>query len=122
MIFVTDLGVAKQFYAGVLGFELRAESAKHLILCNDCVELAAFLCDKPGRVGDYGDEARSVLVFGVDSIERVMSDWRSRGVRFLHDRPAQNSWGQYAAFVDPFGIVHEIFQAGAARESGTVEQ
>jgi catechol 2,3-dioxygenase-like lactoylglutathione lyase family enzyme len=109
MIFVTDLGRARQFYAGVLGFDLRSEGARHLTFSCGNFELAAFLCDKAGHVGDYANEARSVLVFEVDSVERVMKDWKSRGVPFLHDEPARNDWGQYVAFVDPFGIVHELF-------------
>jgi catechol 2,3-dioxygenase-like lactoylglutathione lyase family enzyme len=113
MIFVTDFDRAKQFYVGVLGFGLREQAPRHLVFSRDGVELRAFLCERHGQVGDYANEARSVLVFEVDSVERVMREMKGKGVRFIHDRPAANDWGRYAAFVDPFGIVHEIFEAHA---------
>jgi catechol 2,3-dioxygenase-like lactoylglutathione lyase family enzyme len=108
MIFVTDFDQAKQFYADVLGFALRVEGPRHLIFSRDGIELAAFLCDRRGQVGEYANEARSVLVFEVNSVELVMSELKAKGVRFIHDRPAANDWARYAAFIDPFGIVHEI--------------
>lgn len=39
-----------------------------------------------------------------------MTALRQAGVRLLHGEPGENTAGRYAAFVDPFGIVHEIFE------------
>jgi hypothetical protein len=35
---------------------------------------------------------------------------RSKEVRFLHNEPAENDFSRYAAFVDPFGNVHEVYE------------
>src|SRR5688500_15314886 len=110
MIFVPDLAEAKRFYGGVLGFALREEDGDRLVFAHGACDLLAFRCDRPAPVGDYSREARSVFVFGVASVDDSMRELRARGVRFLHERPAENALGRYAAFVDPFGIVHEIFQ------------
>jgi len=72
--------------------------------------MAAFRCKKAGDVGDHANEALSVLVFSVQSIEEAFQDLRVKGVRFLHCAPAENELGRYAGFVDPFGIVHEILE------------
>lgn len=116
MIFVTDLDRAKSFYCGTLGFRLASERAGQLVLTFANGSLVAFKCEKDGRVGDYANEARSVFIFGVSNLDTMMEDMRSKGVRFLHDIPAQTERGRYAAFVDPFGNVHELFEEGAAQQ------
>ncbi|HEX8696469.1 MAG TPA: VOC family protein [Longimicrobium sp.] len=113
MIFVPDLGAAKRFYSDVLGFPLRAEAEDRLVFAHPECDLVAFRCDRPGTVGDYAREARSVFVFEVPSVDAAMRDLTAKGVEFLHWAPAENSMGRYAAFVDPFGIVHEVFEPRA---------
>lgn len=110
MIFVPDLEEARAFYGDLLGFPLREAGADRLIFGHDGGDLVAFRCDRPAGAGGYAREARAVFVFEVPSIEAAMQAWRARGVRFLHAEPARNDLGRYAAFVDPFGIVHEIFE------------
>jgi glyoxylase I family protein len=114
MIFVPDLEEARRFYADVLGFALKEEHGDRLVFAHGGCDLVAFRCDRDSPVGGYSREARAVFVFGVASIDAAMAELRARGVRFLHERPAENEMGRYAAFVDPFGIVHEIFQPARA--------
>lgn len=45
------------------------------------------------------------MVFEVESVEQTFQDMKLKGIRFLHETPTE---GGYAAFVDPFGNVHEI--------------
>ena len=61
-------------------------------------------------VADYSNAARSVFVFEVESIEKVLAELRAKGVEFLHDEPAENDFSRYAAFCNSFGNVHEIFE------------
>jgi catechol 2,3-dioxygenase-like lactoylglutathione lyase family enzyme len=110
LIFVPDIPRAKVFYGDVLGLCLGEESAEHLVFTSGGWTLVAFRCDKSGRVGDYANEPRTVLVFEVDSIERAMVELAGNGVEFLHTEPARNAFGRYAAFVDPFNNVHEILE------------
>jgi catechol 2,3-dioxygenase-like lactoylglutathione lyase family enzyme len=108
MIFVTDFEVAKKFYSDLLGLRLVSEEENELIFANESYELVAYKCEKTSPVGDYSNEARAVFVFEVESIDIAFEEMKSKGIRFLHKIPNQNKKSRYAAFVDPFGIVHEI--------------
>ncbi len=92
----------------MLGFPVTAEGDGHLVFGHDGADLVAFKCERAGPVGDYAREGRAVFVFGVSSVEATMRALRARGVEFLHDVPAAGPLGRYAAFVDPFGTVHEV--------------
>lgn len=105
MIFVTDMEKARWFYSEVLGMETILEEENKLVFDMGGSKLTAFKCEKTTEIGDYSNEARTVLVFEVDSIERSFKEMQEKGIRFLHEEPTP---GKYAAFVDPFGNVHEI--------------
>ena len=110
MLLVPDLREAKRFYCEVLGFDISSETHDRLTFSGAGCEMVAFRCEKAGEIGDYANEGRSVLVFSVQSIEETIRDLKAKGVIFLHSTPADNEIGRYAAFVDPFGIVHEIME------------
>ncbi|HEX8919972.1 MAG TPA: VOC family protein [Pyrinomonadaceae bacterium] len=110
MIFVSDLAEAKRFYQDILGFPLKAESADRLDFIHEGCDFIAFKCERNATVEDYSRVARSVFVFEVASIDEALRDLRARGVSFLHHEPAENEFSRYAAFLDPFGNVHEIYE------------
>ena len=110
MIFVADLDEAKRFYCDVLGFPLRSETVNRLDFIHDGCDFIAFKCDKNAIVEDYANAARSVFVFEVNDIDKRIQKLRDAGVVFLHNEPAENEFSRYAAFCDPFGNVHEIFE------------
>ena len=110
MIFVSDLSEAKRFYCDVLGFPLKSEGEGRLDFVHEGCDFIAFECGRNAVVEDYSQVARSVFVFEVPSVDEAMDGLRARGVRFLHRHPAENALGRYAAFVDPFGNVHEIYE------------
>jgi catechol 2,3-dioxygenase-like lactoylglutathione lyase family enzyme len=110
MIFVSDLARARRFYCDTLGFPLKAESQSRLDFVHEGCDFIAFKCEKDVTVDNYSREARSVFVFEVTSIDKALSDLRAKGVSFLHQEPAENEFSRYAAFVDPFGNVHEIYE------------
>ena len=111
MIFVPDLEEAKRFYCDALGFPLVNETGNRLEFAHEGCDFIAFECERSATVKDYSQVARSVFVFEVASIDEAMRDLKNRGVRFLHDEPAENEFSRYAAFPDPFGNVHEIYEA-----------
>ena len=113
MVFVPDLSRARGFYEGVPGFPVTGEGAHHVVFSAGGTPLVAFRGERDGVVGDYSREGRAVFVFAVPSITDAMARLQAAGVRFLHERPAEGSPGRYAAFVDPFGIVHEVQEAPA---------
>ena len=110
LIFVPSIPNAKRFYSEVLGFEIAAESKTHLSFTGAGCEFVAYKCDKSAAPGDYANEARSVLVFEVTDLDAAIKNLQAHNVTILHSTPGENESGRYAAFVDPFGIVHEIFE------------
>jgi glyoxylase I family protein len=110
MIFVADLTEAKYFYRDILGFPLKSETENYLEFVHEGVDFIAFKCEKDSIIEDYSNIARSVFVFEIESVEKSMSQLIEKGVRFLHQTPAENDFSRYAAFRDPFGNVHEIFE------------
>jgi glyoxylase I family protein len=116
MIFVPDLVEAKRFYCDVLGFPLKSESGNRLDFEHEGCGFIAFKCEKDAPAEDYSRVARSVFVFEVPSVDAAMNDLRAKGVRFLHEQPAGNEFSRYAAFVDPFGNVHEIYEPRTQRD------
>jgi len=111
MIFVTDLAVARDFYCDVLGFPLLSEDANRLEFEHSGCRFIAYKCETNSSIEGYSTAARSVFVFEVTSIDQSFRDMRLKGVRFLHGEPAENEFSRYAAFADPFGNVHEIYEA-----------
>jgi catechol 2,3-dioxygenase-like lactoylglutathione lyase family enzyme len=92
---------------------LKAETENRLDFEHEGCDFIAFKCEKNASnasVVNYSQVARSVFVFKVASIDRVLDKLRAQGVRFLHEAPAENEFSSYAAFLDPFGNVHEIYQ------------
>ena len=111
MIFVSDLAGAKRFYCDILGFPLKAEQERRLEFVHEGCDFIAFKCEKDAVVENYSEVARSVFVFEVGSIEQALCELRAKGVSFLHEEPGENEFSRYAAFVDPFGNVHEIYES-----------
>ena len=110
MIFVTDLDEAKRFYGETLAFPVKNETANRIDFAHDGCDLVAFKCEKHGSIEEYGNVARSVFVFEVDSVDARMAEMQNAGISFIHQRPAENEFSRYAAFSDPSGNVHEIFE------------
>ena len=110
MIFVSDLIEAKRFYGETLGFRLKNEDDRSLQFAHEGCDLIAFKCERNATVENYSAVARSVFVFEVPSIDRAVKELRDKGVEFLHAEPAENAFSRYAAFCDPFGNVHEIYE------------
>ena len=108
MMFVPDLDEAKRFYGDVLGFEIKSERVERLEFLHEGIEFVAFKCEEPAVPREYGRSARSVFVFDVESVSDSMKELKGRGVKFIHEHPAENDLCLYAAFFDPFGNVHEL--------------
>ena len=111
MVLTPDLDEARRFYGDVLGFAVLSQDERLLALQHDGAAFHVFKCTAPAPSARHGETAASVFVFAVDDIDAAMASLRAKGVAFIHDRPAQNPFGRYAAFHAPGGNVHEIFEA-----------
>lgn len=111
MVLTPDLDEAERFYVGALGFARLSRNESLLRLEHEGAALHVFRCEDRAPPASHGRTAASVFVFGVEDIDQAMADLAMRGVRFIHERPARNAFGRYAAFHAPGGNVHEIFEA-----------
>lgn len=110
MLFAPDLDRATVFYRDVLGMTVTARTERQVTLSVGGIALDIFRCGHSGAAGNYANEPRSVFVFGVADIEAALAHLRSHGVTLIHAVPVLTEQSRYAAFVDPFGNVHELAQ------------
>lgn len=113
MIVAPDLARAKDFYGSTLGFPLASETAQRMVFNHAGADLVVFKGSKDAPPAEHGAAASTTFVFEVPDLAAAMTALKSKGVRFLHERPATNEWGRYAAFLDPFGNVLELFERTA---------
>jgi catechol 2,3-dioxygenase-like lactoylglutathione lyase family enzyme len=101
MLFVTDLAGAEHFYCRILGFRLKSKDENRLSFAQEeeeSGEFIAFKCGKNAVIEDYGNAARPVFVFAVDSLDQRFRELQAKGVVFLHQEPAEKDFCRYAAF------------------------
>jgi len=115
LIFVPDIPAAKRFYRDVLEFEIGVETGDSVTFTSAGCRLVAYKCAKAAAPRDYSVEAQAVCVFEVPNLDQALQKLSRHHVNILHSTPGVNEEGRYAAFVDPFGIVHEIFEANESK-------
>jgi len=113
LIFAPDLAEGLAFYQDVLGLQVTRKAESYVAMHGAGFALTLFKCDTAGSPEGYSSRAGSSIAFAVDDIERSMAELRGRGVEFLHAVPSTGPAGRYAAFVDPFGTVHELVETAA---------
>lgn len=115
MLVVEDLQLSKQFYVEVLGLELQAEYDNRMYFNIGGHPVVMFQGDGKAIASKHAYDANSTLVFTVDNLDESIAHLRNNGVVFVHEAPFNQVWGRYAAFKDPSGIVHEVYEASRAR-------
>jgi methylmalonyl-CoA/ethylmalonyl-CoA epimerase len=83
-----------------------------------CIQLLAPLRpDSPiGKFLDRSGEGIQQVAYGVDDIDAVSAELRSRGVRLLYDEPKRGTAGSRVNFVHPkdaMGVLVELVEAAA---------
>lgn len=113
-IVVTDMDKALDFYDNLLGFDilsvkyyppvvpLKTEGAISNIALHQSAEKLASK--------EYPDGTQTFLVIKVDNLASAMNYLKDKGVEFIHNTPQQAAIGIYAAFKDPFGLIHELVE------------
>ena len=110
MIIAPDLARAKDFYGTTLGFPLKSETDNRLVFASADADLVIFRGSADAPQGEHGATASTTIVFEARDLQATITDFKRKGVRFLHETPASNEWGRYGAFFDPFGNVLELLQ------------
>ena len=113
-VVVTDMDRAVDFYDNILGFDifsvkyyppvvpLKTEGVISSIALHESA-------DKPA-VKKYPDGTQTFLVMQVDNLNATINYLKEMGVEFIHNTPQQAAIGIYAAFKDPFGLIHELVE------------
>ncbi|GIU04876.1 hypothetical protein TUM4261_05920 [Shewanella sp. c952] len=110
LLIVENLQQSKTFYLDILGLELISETDSCLKLLAGNHSVLMFQGTLPASQYEHGYNASSTLVFSVKNLDEKITELKCHDVEFIHQTPNANDWGRYAAFKDPSGIVHEIFE------------
>ena len=125
---VPDLDEAIAFYART--FDLQAvheevneeQGVREAMLdvggSGSCIQLLAPLSPESpiARFLDRSGPGVQQVAYGVDDIDAVTADLRSRGVRLLYDEPKRGTAGSRVNFVHPkdaMGVLVELVEAAA---------
>jgi catechol 2,3-dioxygenase-like lactoylglutathione lyase family enzyme len=115
-IWTEDIEAMKDFYSGILGFEIINDLGEYVEFENSGVRFA--VCVR-SVMYPYSDEFRErasgqnfELAFPCGSVEELDADYRmlmEKGVKGIHE-PENMPWKQRTAlFADPEGNIHELF-------------
>jgi methylmalonyl-CoA/ethylmalonyl-CoA epimerase len=123
---VRDLDQAIAFYARTFDVQVVHEEVNEeqgvreaMLAVGDsgsCIQLLAPLRpDSPiGKFLERAGEGIQQVAYGVDDIDALTADLRSRGVRLLYDEPKRGTAGSRVNFVHPkdaMGVLVELVQA-----------
>jgi catechol 2,3-dioxygenase-like lactoylglutathione lyase family enzyme len=113
-LFVEDMAAAKRFYQDVFGLPVHWEDANSAVflfgetMINLLHETEAPGLVQPAAVAPASAGVRFQFTLGVDDVDVMCDDLRSRGVELLNG-PMDRPWGvRTASFRDPGGHIWEI--------------
>jgi lactoylglutathione lyase len=113
-LFVSDLAVAKSFYARAFALPVHFEDAESCVfafggtLVNLLVRSAAAELVDPKPVAPTAETAAFVLTLAVDDVDAACAELADRGVSLLNG-PVDRPWEvRTASFEDPDGHVWEL--------------
>lgn len=113
-LFVEDLAAAKRFFQDVFGLPVHWEDANSAVFLfgETMINLLAVTqapgLVAPATVASPSDGVRFQFTLGVDDVDAMCAELRSRGVELLNG-PMDRPWGvRTASFRDPGGHIWEI--------------
>ncbi len=110
-MYVTDINKAAEFYGKHFGFEIMSKDylPDTLPMRFGDVRIVFHKVSKPARI-DYPEEAQTFFVIKTGNLRPFIKKLKADGVELIHTEPQKAAVGIYAAFRDPFGIVHEMLE------------
>jgi lactoylglutathione lyase len=114
LVFAPDLDRARQFYTEALGLHLLHDDDQVLTFKAPGFTMSVFPCSDDTAPQHYSEHPGASVAFTVPSLEAAIFDLTAKGVKFLRSVPNTGPLGRYVAFVDPFGTVFELMEAGAS--------
>ncbi|WP_272149758.1 VOC family protein [Tenacibaculum aiptasiae] len=110
LLVVQNLKASLVFFVDVLGLTLEEENEDSIKLKCGQHSVIMFQGTMMSVEYEHGYNSNSTLLITVTDLDKKIAELKSKGVIFIHTTPNENKWGRYAAFKDPSGIVHELFQ------------
>lgn len=109
-IYVSDLNHAKDWYGQVLGFELvRDLPPLATQLRHDGITVLLHKAEDPTDRKFWRD-SMGTLAFATNNAHESMKHLKEAGVKLVHSEPQFSPLGDWFAFEDPFGNIHEMVQ------------
>lgn len=108
-IYAHDLDKAADFYSSVLGLKVKHKMPYVVVLDHDGTDLVLCQAEKP-VTSSYPAGSGVVLGFPTRSLAESIKTMKSKGVALVHDAPQDFPEGQFVAFRDPSGNVHELLE------------
>ena len=113
-LFTEDLPQTKAFYQMVFGLPIHFEDSNSAVfqfggtLINLLKITEANELIEPAKVAPRDSGSRFVFTIGVDDVDAMCAELKSRGVELLNG-PMDRPWGiRTASFIDPAGYIWEI--------------
>lgn len=109
-VYVSDLDYAKDWYCRVLGFEI-AQDLPPLAaeLQHEGITFLLHQAENPTS-RKFWTDSMVTLAFTTDNVQETMKSLRESGVTLMHSEPQFSPLGDWFAFEDPFGNIHEMVQ------------
>jgi catechol 2,3-dioxygenase-like lactoylglutathione lyase family enzyme len=104
---VSDLSKARDFYEKVLGLEKKYEFPSYVGF--ECGGVEIGLIPRP-QGEQKADQTSPSVEFLVDNVDRVCSELKNEGVKFINELHDETWGGRQATFVDPDGHILEVAQ------------
>lgn len=114
---VPDVDELVAFYRELFGLVPEAGSDDRLRYELGGVSLEVHAWVGGDAAADTGaDDPRPVFRFEVAEMDGVIDRLIAAGVAFVDDEPVPTPGGLVAIFIDPFGVVHELFKSDAGAD------
>ena len=108
-IYAHDLDKAADFYSSILGLKVKHKMPYVVVLDHDGVDLVLCQAEKPVQ-SNYPASSGVVLGFPTPNLGDSIKTLKAKGVGLVHDAPQDFPGGQFVAFRDPSGNVHELLE------------
>ena len=112
---VVGLQAGIDWYTGVLGFRVSKENnfSQHgttvQLEHDQDFRLILHNAKIPARI-DYANDVQTMVVWQTQDLAASMTEMKSKGVEFIFTEPQKINVGNFVAFREPFGNVHELIE------------
>jgi predicted enzyme related to lactoylglutathione lyase len=108
-IYVKELHEATKFYSEVMDLKVKKELPYLVLLDHDGADLVLCPTEDPAAI-NYPNQSAVVLGFQTKNLGERIKELQAKGVALIHSTPQDFPGGNFVAFRDPSGNVHELLE------------